>query len=87
MVSLHDIVEIAVLPFPYIAFLVTVIAAVWLSRYRGDISPIISRLMDSKEHLDQITKYVAANITVTQHDDIHIIRVKTEDDIVIRLEE
>jgi hypothetical protein len=85
--SLQDILEIATLPFPYIAFFATVIAGIWVSRYRGDISPIISRLMDSKEHLDQITKYVAANITVVQHEDIHIVRPKTDEDVVIRVED
>lgn len=82
----QDIIAIATLPFPYIAFFVTVIAAVWVSRYRGDISPIIDRLMDSKDHLDQITRHVAANIVVIQHEDVHIVRPKSDSDIVINLD-
>lgn len=87
MLTVSDIGEIALLPFPYIAFFATVIAAIIFRKYQTSPEELSNRIIDSKGHLDVITRHMADNLVVIKVGDYHILRPKCEGDVVIKVED
>ena len=81
--QLNDIISIILLPFPYISFSMVIITGIWLMKYRGDISPIVNRLMDSREFLDTISKHVITNTVVVEKNGLYFVRYRNYDDVSI----
>lgn len=81
--QINDIIALITLGFPFISVIMAVFGAIYIMRYRGDIYPLVARLMDSREFLDAITSYVVNNIVVEKKNDYYIIRVRNDFDVSI----
>ena len=74
--TVSDIIHLALLPFPYIAFFSTVLGAIMFWKYQGSINEISHRILDSREHMDKIVKHVMDSVIIADEGDVCFLKCK-----------
>jgi hypothetical protein len=84
--QISDIIAIITLGFPFVSVIMAILGGLYLLRFQGDISPLVTRLMDSRDFLDAITNYVVNNSVIEKRNEYYIVRVRNEYDTTIPVE-